>query len=577
MRKLFIASTLFFMSQNQIQAQKAVTTPNDIFKVEEYTLSNGLKVFISPNTDAPRLQTMIAVKAGSKYDPAQTTGLAHYLEHMMFKGTSHYGTLDWTKEQAVLAQISNLFEAHLKEPDEAKKKAIYHEIDSLSYEASKYAIPSEYDKMVASIGASGTNAFTSNDMTVYVNDIPSNSLEKWAALESERFSELVLRLFHTELETVYEEFNRNQDADIRWSNQAVDEALMPNHPYGTQTTIGLGDHLKNPSMVNIHNYFNNYYVPNNIAVILSGDVKAKEVLPILEKTFGKLKAKDVPVFVKATPVELTKVQEKEVFGPTQEHVIIGYRFDGDGSKEALTARAVDMLLTNGAAGLIELNLKQKQKVLSVSTYVNALKDYSIFKLYAEPKQGQTLEEVRDLLLSQIELIKKGEFDEEMLKANIANMKLHRLQNVENNRARASEIMDAFVKDIPWKYRVTELDEMAKLTKKDIVDFANKYFGNNYAVAYKRMGEPNRHKVDKPTITPVVLNKDTASVFKKIFDEIPQGNIKAKFIDFNKDIAKTVLKNGGEFQYIKSEKAPLFSLSLVHNYGTDNNRYLSLAA
>lgn len=577
MRKLFIAPILFFMSQNISQAQTAVTVPNDPFKVEEYTLSNGMKVFISPNTDAPRVQTMIAVKAGSKYDPAQTTGLAHYLEHMMFKGTSHYGSLNWEKEKAVLAQISDLFEKHLQEKDEAKKKAIYRQIDSISYEASKLAIPSEYDKMVASIGANGTNAFTSNDMTVYVNDIPSNSIEKWATLEGERFSELVLRLFHTELETVYEEFNRNQDADIRWSNFAVDNLLMPNHPYGTQTTIGLGEHLKNPSMVNIHNYFDAYYVPNNMAVILSGDVKSKEVLPVLEKYFGKLKAKNVPVFTKATPVELTKVQEKEVFGPTNEHVIIGYRFDGDGTKESLTARAIDMLLTNGAAGLIELNLKQKQKVLSVNTYVNVLKDYSIFKLYAEPKQGQTLEEVRDLLLSQVELIKKGEFDEEMLKANIANLKLHRLQSVENNRARAGEIMDAFVKDILWNYRVNELDEMAKLTKKDIVDFANKYLTDNYAVAYKRLGEPNRHKVDKPQITPVVLNKDSASSFKEKFDAILQGNIRARFIDFNKDITHTPLKNGGDFQYITNENVPLFSLSFVHNYGTDNNRYLALAA
>lgn len=577
MRKLFIASTLIFMSQNLIEAQTATTISNDPFKVQEYSLSNGLKVFISPNSDAPRLQTMIAVKAGSKYDPSQTTGLAHYLEHMMFKGTSKYGSINWEKEKVVLAQISDLFEKHLKEADAEKKKAIYKQIDELSYEASKLAIPSEYDKMVASIGASGTNAFTSNDMTVYVNDIPSNSMEKWAALESERFSELVLRLFHTELETVYEEFNRNQDADIRWSNFAVDNMLMPNHPYGTQTTIGEGGHLKNPSMVNIHNYFDNYYVPNNMAIILCGDVNTKETLPVLEKYFGKLKPKTVPVFTKAEPVALTKIQEREVFGPTQEHVIIGYRFDGDGSKEALTARAIDMLLTNGAAGLMELNLKQKQKVLTLNTYVNTLKDYSVFKMYGEPKEGQTLEEVKDLLLSQIELIKRGEFDETMLQANVNNLKLHRLNSVENNRDRAGAIMDAFVKEIPWSYRVTELDEMAKLTKKDIVDFANKYYGNNYAVAYKRMGEPNRHKVDKPQITPVVLNKDSASDFKEAFDVLPQGNTKAKFLDFGKDIAHEKLKNGGEFLYVKNENAPLFSLSLIHNYGTDNDRNLSLAA
>ncbi len=559
------------------QKKPAANMQNDSYKVREYNLPNGLKIIFSPNSNSPRIQTMIAVKAGSKYDPTETTGLAHYLEHMMFKGTNNYGTLNWKEESNLLDEIARLYEAHKNEKDTQKKNEIYHKIDSISFEASKLAIPSEYDKMVATLGASGTNAFTSNDMTVYVNDIPSNAIEKWAALESERFSSLVLRLFHTELETVYEEFNRNQDDDIRWSNFAVDSMLMPNHPYGTQTTIGLGEHLKNPSMQNIHNYFNTYYVPNNMAVILSGDVNPDKAIPILEKYFGKLKSKEVPTFKKQSPVAINNIQTAEIKGPTKEHLYIGFRFDGDNTREALYAKALDMILSNGAAGLLELNLTQKQKVLSANSYVNTLKDYSVFKIYGEPKSGQKLEEVKDLLIEQIELIKQGKFDEEILKANIENLRLQLLQSVENNRSRAYRIMDAFVKDIPWPDRVNELDLMAKITKEDIVQFARKNFNNNYAICYKRLGEPNRHKVDKPTITPVQLNKDSISSFKLAFDKMEQGNIAAKFLDFEKDVTTLKLINGGSFLYTKNNYAPIFSLNLVYNIGTDNDTRLGLTS
>ena len=574
---LFITTTLFMQSLlGQSNVKPSPPIPNDLYNVKEYTLKNGLKVFISVNKETPRVQTMIAVKAGSKYDPAQTTGLAHYLEHMMFKGTQHYGTIDWAKESKELATISDLYEKHLAEKDEAKKKAIYAQIDSVSHEASRYAVPSEYDKMVASIGASGTNAFTSNDMTVYVNDIPSNSIDKWATLESERFSTLVLRLFHTELETVYEEFNRNQDDDIRWSNFAVDSMLMPNHPYGSQTTIGLGEHLKNPSMVNIHRYFDTYYNPNNIAIILCGDVDPEKTIAILEKHFSAWKDKQIPAFTKAPPVPLDKPQYAEVKGPTKEHVFVGYRFDGDGTKDALMAKMVDMILSNGAAGMIDLNLVQKQKVLSGYSYVSALKDYCIFKLYGEPKQGQTLEEVKDLLISQIDAIKKGEFDDWLIPAIIQNLRLQKMKAKENNRAVASELMDAFVKDIPWSYRAKELDEMAKITKADIVKFANEHFKDNYAVCYKRAGEPNRHKVDKPKITPVILNKDSISAFKKNYDKIETGKIQAKFVDFNKDMTTAKFANGTPLRYVSNDLNKTFSLTYVYHTGTDLDKNIGPA-
>jgi len=263
---------------------------NDPIQARIYTLKNGLKVYLSINKDEPRLQTYIAVKAGSTYDPPQTTGLAHYLEHMMFKGSSKIGTINWEKEKAELDKISNLYEQHLLTKDPEKKKTIYKKIDSISAIASKYAVPNEYDKLMSSLGAKGTNAYTSNERTVYVNDIPSNELEKWLLLESERFSILVLRLFHTELETVYEEFNMYQDNDNRKAMEALFSGLFSKHPYGTQTVIGKAEHLKNPSMINIYNYKDTYYRPNNIAICLSGDLDFEKTILLIDKYFGALKA-----------------------------------------------------------------------------------------------------------------------------------------------------------------------------------------------------------------------------------------------------------------------------------------------
>ena len=217
------------------------TVENDPLNTLIYTLDNGLKVYMSVNTDEPRIQTNIAVNTGSKQDPSDATGLAHYLEHMLFKGTSNIGTINWEEEQKLLKQISDLYEKRRGVTKEEERKAIYHQIDSISGEAAKFAVPNEYDKMISSIGAKGTNAYTSVEQTVYINDIPSNEMEKWLAIESERFSELVLRLFHTELEAVYEEYNRGKDNDYWLAWETMSENLFKKHTYGTQTTIGTGN------------------------------------------------------------------------------------------------------------------------------------------------------------------------------------------------------------------------------------------------------------------------------------------------------------------------------------------------
>ncbi|MGB1050906.1 MAG: M16 family metallopeptidase [Chitinophagales bacterium] len=540
-----------------------------------HTLDNGLRVYLSVNEAEPRIQTLIAVKAGSKFDPSETTGLAHYLEHMMFKGTHRMGTKDWESEKVLLDEIAATFEAHKEETDSAIKVALYARIDSLSLEASKFSIANEYDKMISSLGATGTNAYTSNDETVYVNNIPSNELKKWLMVEGERFQTLVLRLFHTELETVYEEFNRSQDSDRRWVYQGVLEGLLPNHPYGTQTTIGVGEHLKNPSMYNIHEYFNTYYVPNNVAICLSGDLDPDATIDWIEQYFGNWEAQDVPEFQMPVDKDLNEPVVKETFGPQQEMVYMGFKFDGAGTKESQMMSLIDMLLANSQAGLIDIDLNLKQKVLGAGSYPSVMKDHSIHFLYGIPKEGQTLEEVKDLLLAEIEKIKAGDFDDWLLEAVINDLKLSRIQGLESNRNRAFAMVDAFINELDFADVVFELDSMAAVTKEDIIDFANQHYTDNYVVSYKRMGESDRHSVPKPQITAVEVDRESQSAFYAAFDTVSSARLTPKFVDYESSISVSSL-NDIELSYVQNENNQIFELYYLFDIGSNTDKELALA-
>ncbi len=554
------------------------TVEGDMLKARIYTLANGLKVYLTDNKDAPRLQTMIAVRAGSSYDPKATTGLAHYLEHMVFKGTSKIASLDWEKEKPLLQEISDLYEAHKNEPDAEKKKLIYAKIDSVSGLAAKYVAANEYDKMITSIGAKGTNAFTSHEMTVYINDIPANELDHWLSIESERFSELTLRLFHTELEAVYEEFNMGQDNDDRKSWKATMSGLFKKHPYGTQTTIGKAEHIKNPSLVNIHNYWSTYYVPNNMAVIISGDLDFDKTIKVLDHYFGKFKTKEVPESHRPTESPITTPVVKEVLGPDAENLLLSFRFDaGEKSTENLYVTLIDMILTNGKAGLIDLDINQKQKALRAGSYTYFLREYGIHTFYGTPREGQTLEELKALILAEIEKVKKGEFEDWMLEAAVNNLKLDAIKAAESNYGRCNEMLSSFIYKVGWETYVTFNENIAKLTKKDIVEFANKHYKNNYVLVYKRTGEDKSvSKVEKPTITPVEINRKEESKFASSFFAQKTGALSPMFLDFKNDIKSAKTKSGIEVKGIKNTENDLFQLNYVIEMGKDNMKELDIA-
>ena len=542
-----------------------------------YTLRNGLTVILSPTNKEPRIQCYMAVKAGSKTDPATNTGLAHYLEHLLFKGTDKYGSLDWEKERKELDKIDDLYEQYNKTKDADQRKAIYKKIDSVSGVASKYAIANEYDKMMTSMGAQRTNAFTSFEKTVYTDDVPANALDKYITVQAERFRNPVLRIFHTELEAVYEEKNRSLDSDGSQVFETLFANLFKKHNYGLQTTIGTVEHLKNPSLREIRKYFKTYYVPNNMAVVLSGDFNPDEVIAKIDKAFSYMEYKDVPKYTFDKEDPITAPIVREVVGPDAESVSIAYRLPGNQEKDALLADLVGEILTNGEAGLIDLNLVKKQRLLGASAFNWALIDYGVLWLSGRPSQGQSLEQVKDLMLNEIENLKKGNFDDDLIPSIVNNIKKRIIQSTESYSSRAYMLMNAFTDNLDWRDQVAYVNDLSKIKKQDVVAFANKYLGNNYVAVYKKQGQrTNVEKIEKPAITPVETNADKQSAFVKMVNDMPSTPVSPVFLDYNKDLQKSKLGKA-EVLYVQNKDNDLYRLRFRYKIGYLNDLKMPLVA
>lgn len=552
----------------------------DPMKARFYTLKNGLTVILSRNNKTPRVKTLIAVRAGSNSDPKDHTGLAHYLEHLLFKGTYLFGSLDSLKEKPYLKEIENLYDQYNHTTDAGQRKLIYARIDSVSGVAARYALPGEYSKMMTSMGALGTNAHTSVEETVYEEDIPSNAIDKFLAVQSERFRNPVFRLFHTELEAVYEEKNRTLDNDINKTWFSMLETMFPHHNYGQQTTIGTIDHLKNPSLVAIRDFYNKNYVAPNMAIIFAGDFNPDEVIGKIDKAFAFMPAAKPSEYIGPKEEPIARAEMKEVFGPDAEFVQLGFRLPGAADHEDVVRLAVvDNLLSNGKAGLMDIRLNKQQKLLTSGTDVEYWKDYSVLVLTGKAKDGQSLDEVKDLLLSQIELLRKGQFEASLIKAIVANYKLAELQGLDDNDTRANSMMNGFIqhKGKEWDKDVAFLDEMAKVTKQQVIDFVNKYLNNNYTGVFKRKGEDKDvQKVEKPAITPVAINNEDQSAFARRIETMPENEIRPKWMDYGKEISKAKIGNA-EVLYVQNKDNDLFRLHYRFDVGNYNDKKLSIAA
>jgi predicted Zn-dependent peptidase len=577
-RFLFLAMALFTTATALAAPQRmSQPNPNDPMKTEIYKLDNGLLVYLTENHESPRFYAEIATRAGSKMDPAESTGLAHYLEHMLFKGTDKLGSIGYDQEKPFLDEVEALYEQHFKETDPEKRKELYRKINEASAAAAQFAVPNEIDRLYKSMGATDVNAHTWHEETVYKVDLPANRIEQWATIESERFRKPVLRLFPTELEAVYEEMNRALDNKQRIITYAVDGLLYKKHPYGQQPTLGVVEHLKNPSLTNINRYYETYYVPNNMAIFISGDINTAETLALIDRYFGAWQPKDVPPVGTWEEAPINGREFVETTYRGEEYVLLAFRTASNKSADAEALIVLDMMLDNATAGLINLNLNQKQVVRQAGSYPQQYNDYGAQYLYGIPKEGQTLEEVEKLLLGQLDILKRGEIEDWVIPAIVNDFKKNKKAGLEDDTARVSAMRSSWIDLNDWDHAVAQIERIEKVTKEDVVRVANQYFGANYVCGYRRDAAPALPKVEKPEITKVDIDPSRLSDFGKAVMAMPVKEIEPVFIDPAKDYTIAKVQKGVELYYVPNPINDIFSLTFSIEFGNHQDNTINTAA
>jgi len=553
---------------------------NGPFKVKTYTLKNGLKLYLVPREDEPTIQTRIIVKAGANQDPEDARGLAHYLEHLLFNGTDKIGSFDFEKEKPLLGEIENLFELYGKTNDEAKKKNIYKKIDSLSYEASKYSRQNEYTDLMTEMGITFLNAFTNSHVTGYMNGIPSNQLEKWISLEAERFRNPVFRGFHTELETVYEEMNARSDNGYLQAISKLQEITFSSDYY--KAPIGKVESLKNPSLLKTKEFYDTYYVPNNMAIIMSGDFDPDEATRLIEEKFSWMRPKELPKKKKLPSPILKSNIEATIITPEKESLAMYFVHKAANTEEAILAEFVEMLVLNGNLGIVDIGETNAKSNWFNTSYQPYYEDFSVHFFEGEPKEGISVEQLRNTVLKDLDRLKTGNFPDWMLEAVANDLNKRFISITDSNSGIVSLLQEAYSYGIPLRDFFSKQDKFQEITKSDVMEFAKKYY-NNYSIVYKRQGENDFKKVAKPSITGLsTINNDKNSTFGKKIKSINVETIQPKLVDFKKEIAKISLKNGVNVNFVENEDNDLFNLRIVFDKVIDDktsgitNKYIKLA-
>jgi predicted Zn-dependent peptidase len=533
--------------------------PNDPMEVTIHRLSNGMTVYISTDRQKPRFTAWIAVRAGSRHDPADSTGLAHYLEHMLFKGSDEYGTLDAKAEAPHVERVRELYADLRKTDDAAARAKILREIDKETQEIAKTAVPNEYDRMFSAMGVEGTNAFTSDEQTVYIGDIPANRLAAWATVEAERFSDPVFRLFFPELEAVYEEKNLSLDRPETRVWETLMLALMPKHPYGNQTTIGSVEHLKTPAYQDMVDYFERWYVPNNMAIILAGDIDAKTALPVLEEKFARLEPKPLEKDLPGEIVPLSGRVAREVKAEGEESVTMAWLTVPNAHADEPALAVMDRVLDDARVGLINTELELTQKVPEAGSWSSVQREAGYFGMRGRAKTGQTPDEVEKLLLEVVEKVKAGDFSDADVEAAKLQETVRRKLELEFPFARASEMMDAFTTYREWSDVVARDAAFQKVTRDDVIRVAKKYLGDDRVVVLRRKGKVETPKIAKPEITPVPIDPSRASAFAKKVEAMPAAVLEPQWAVEGTHYSHRKLP-AGDLIAAKNERNDLFSLT-----------------
>lgn len=550
---------------------KAETFDNDPINVKKYVLDNGLTVMLSENHELPKVFGAVMTKAGGKNDPKTATGLAHYLEHMLFKGTETMGTIDYAAEKPHLDSINDLYEQLGLTKDDSTRLEIQKEINAVSLRAGKYAIPNEIDKILSEMGATGVNAFTSEEMTVYHNTFPAHQMDKWLDVYSHRFEKPVFRLFQAELETVYEEKNKSADNPGSKGFEEFLKHFYKVHPYGQQPLIGFTEHLKNPPLKKMYEYFNQYYVANNMILVMAGDFNADSVIAKIDEKFGDWRTGEVPEFPEYKESEFNGREYLEGKYTPIKLGFMGYRTPGNGTEEAITVEVIGEMLSNSASSGLLDQMSMNGDIMFGQYNPMNYNDYGAALILFAPKiAGQKFVDAEQIIKDQFKKLADGNFTEEFLAATKQNLLNDIETGWESNYFRCMQMIQSFSEGTDWNNFVKKEEFIQSLTKEEIQRVANKYFGENYLILESKMGFSKNEKLAKPPFEPVVNKNEVKSEYFKHLDSIPSKEVSLEPIVFNKAVESVSLANVHTLRKTENPYNDMFELSFIFGNGSDYN-------
>lgn len=547
--------------------------------LERYQLENGFTVILNYDPDQTGVFGAIGVKVGSKNDPSDATGMAHYQEHMLFKGTTSLGTLDWEKEKPYIDSIFAMYDELGKTKDEERRLKIQKKINDYSVKANEFAAPNEFSNLIKSIGGVGLNAFTSPDMTVYHNAFPANQMEKWLELYSHRFIDPVFRGFQSELEVVYEEYNMNADFFVSKLLEEFNKNLFKNHPYGTQTTIGTVEHLKSPSLTKMYDFFKKYYVANNMVLVLSGNFDVKTTKPLIASKFGRLRKAEVNGLDKIVEAPFNGRELVEVKMSPVKIGGMAFRTVPEGHPDELKLQVLNAMLNNeSGSGLLD-KLSVDNELLAASIQPMPYHDLGATLVIFVPKIiGQKLEEAEKLVLTELRKMHKGEFEDWQLQSAKNNLYMREQQALESKESVALNLINAEMLGLDLGSVFSTSQRIKEITREEVIEAAKKYYGDNYLAFYSKMKLNNKkEKVSKPSYAPVVPNEDVESDYASTFNDIEAGEAFIKYINFEKDITHKTILNGNSLYMAENPKNDVFSMRMEFEVGAHDQPILEYAA
>lgn len=543
------------------------------------TLKNGMNVVMCEDHSQPKIYGAVCVHVGSKNDPTDNTGMAHYLEHLMFKGTDQIGTLDWEKEQVYLDSITMLYDELHGITDPEQRKSILLHINNLSNTATQYAIPNEVDVILDKMGGEGINAFTSTDVTCYHNCFPANQLEKWLTVYTERFRHPVFRLFQSELEAVYEEYNMYHDNPIMVFMEDALELAADGHPYG-RPTIGYQEHLKNPQISAMQKFFNTYYHPCNMTLVLVGDFNSKAIQPLLDKTIGNLH-NEAPGVDKGLAYRTermnTNLNQKitlsgqKVINLKETPVkmgVLGFRTVTANHPDALYLDILGRLLNNSSStGLVD-QLNNESKLLMAYSFNYSMVEDGLFAFFYAPKIiGQSHEQAEALLLGTLDSLKNGHFSDELFNAVKMEYLTEYLTSMESMEDKFDEILGMVINQQNVSFYEKKEKLIRQLTKQELVETARRYFTDDYMMIRSSMGFKKMEKLDKPNWSPVVAqNTDQQSDFAKRIAEMPVKALTVQDKNIADKVQVTDINSGFRLYSSANPVNDIFTLNISYHYG-----------